>query len=171
MIYGFGDMDEYNELSKEINSISARELLENESNPKVEEDMSNVKVPSLKSDEFGSKKENEEFGDEEAIFRAAGNTPEKKEEPEAQLGSLGGGFSPDKKMGLHEAFDKHDASDEDPMDDAQKQAAIFDKVRGMFNTVLDRKFETPKTIKYDMDSSKPMNHVSDKPITKIPRGW
>lgn len=197
MIYGFGDMDEYNELSKEISSISARELIENESDPEMDKDLNSVQVPMLEADEFMPKKaepSSEESDDVDAFF-AAGNTPDKKKEPEAQLGGaavaaggdgndldpmgkdplvknegLGGGLSSHAKFGLHEAFDK-DATDEDPMKEAQNNANVFDKVKDTFKTALDMKFETPKTIKYDMDSTHAKNHVSDTPIRKIPRGW
>jgi len=198
MMYGFGDMDEYNELTKEISSISAKELMENESNPEMEKDLDSVKVPMLEADEFMPKKKEpttEESDDVDGFFAAAaGNTPDKKKEPEAQLGAavaeggdnndldpmgkdplvknegLGGGLSSHEKFGLHEAFDK-DVTDEDPMKEAQRNSNTFDKVKDTFKTALDMKFETPKTIKYDMDSTEVKNHVSDAPIRKIPRGW
>ncbi len=197
MMYGFANMDEYNELAKEISSISARELIENEINPEEENDLNSVTVPMLEADEFMPKKKEatkEESDDVDAFFKAAGNTPDKKKEPEAQLGDaatvsaggdgndldpmgkdpleegLGGGFSPDKKLGLHEAFDK-DATDENPMKEAQRHAHVLDSVKDTFDVALDMKFSTPKTIKYDLDSTHAKNHVSETPIRKIPRGW
>lgn len=198
MMYGFGDMDEYNELAKEISSISAKELMENEIDPEMDVSLNDVKVPMLEADEFMPKKKeptSEESDDIDAFFVAAGNTPDKKKEPEPQLGGatvaeggdgndldpmgkdplvknegLGGGLSSHAKFGLHESFDK-DATDENPMKEAQRNANTFDKVKDTFTSALDMKFETPKTIKYDMDSTQTKNHVSDKPIRKIPRGW
>lgn len=75
------------------------------------------------------------------------------------------------KVGLTEAFDdKKQVVDESPMDSAQEEMNTVDKVMDRFNDIFDKKFN-PKSIKFDVDSTKQHLEVSDKEITKIPRGW
>lgn len=91
------------------------------------------------------------------------------EEPEAQMGSVGGlgkgGF------GLTESADgEGSVIDDNGMKQAMKLHSenSMEKVMDMFNQFS----ITPSSrVKFDMDTSKPMNVVATKPIRKIPKGW
>ncbi len=90
------------------------------------------------------------------------------EEPEAQMGAIGG---IGKGLSIQEASTAEGSViDDSGMKLAQKLHSenSMEKVMDMFNQFS---VVPSHRVKFDMDTSKPMNTVAAKPIRKIPKGW
>ena len=158
MALKFGNLREFDDLNKEVQSVVNKPLMESIEADEEAAKTEDVVVPTLNDGKFHGKEKGREV--------AAGNTPSKEPVKEAQLGSADMDVA-----AVVEAFEENEAIDEDSMKTAKDNANPFHKTADFFNDVFDKRYIPTRNKKFDLDATKERNIVSDKPVRKIPKGW
>ncbi len=158
MALKFGNLREFEDLNREVQSVVNKPLMESAEADEEAAKTEDVVVPTLHDGKFHGREKGREV--------AAGNTPDNEPVKEAQLGCMDM-----KKPAVVEAFEENEAIDEDSMKTAKENASPFHKTADFFNDVFDKRYIPTRNKKFDLDATKERNVVSDKPIRKIPKGW